>query len=57
MELKYEVKYDGQQGPIMEPLLFNIELIYLLFDFENHDIVSYANDTTPHIVTHSFCNC
>ena len=57
MKLKHEIGYDGQQRPILEPLLFNMELIDLLFEFENHNTVSYADDTTPHTMTHSSCNC
>ena len=36
------------QGPILGPLLFNIDLIDLFFICENDDIASYTDDTTPY---------
>ena len=54
MKLKHEIRYNGQQRPVLEPLLFNME--YSIFEFENRNTVSYADDTTPHTMTHSSCN-
>ena len=36
------------QGSILGSLLFNIDLIYLFYEFEESNIASYADDTTPY---------
>lgn len=46
MKLRHETRY-GQQGPILGPLIFNIELINIFFEFENNDTVSYVDATAP----------
>ena len=46
MKLRHETRY-GQQGPILGPLIFNIELIDIFFEFENNDTVSYVDATAP----------
>ena len=36
------------QGPILGPLLFNIDLIDLFYEFEESDIAGYVDDTAPY---------
>ena len=36
------------QGSILGSLLFNIDLIDLFYEFEESNITSYADDTTPY---------
>ena len=36
------------QGSILGPLPFNIDLIDLFYEFEESNIASCANDTTPY---------
>ena len=43
-----EIEYGVQHGSTLGPLLCNIDLIDIFFIYENEDIASYADDTTPH---------
>ena len=45
---KSEIKYGVPQGSVLAQLLFNIDLIDLLLEYENDKIRSYADDTTPY---------
>ena len=36
------------QSSILGPLLFNIDIIDLFYEFEESNIASYADDTTPY---------
>ena len=45
--IKVNIEYGVPQGSILGPLLFNIDLIYLFFDFDDSEIAGYADDTTP----------
>ena len=45
---KGNIEYGVPQGSILEPLLFNIDLIDLFYEGDDSDIVSYADDTTPY---------
>ena len=40
--------YGGPQGSVLGPLLFNIDLIDLLFECEDDSITSFAHDTIPY---------
>ena len=42
------IKHGVQQGSILGPLLFNINLIDLFYECEKSNIASYADDTIPH---------
>ena len=46
-----EIKYDVPQGLVLGLLLFNIDLIDLLFECQDDNISSYADDTTPYSCT------
>lgn len=45
---KSEIKYGVSQGSVLALLLFNIDLIDLLLEWEDHNISSYSDDTTPY---------
>ena len=47
---KSSIKYGVPQGSILGPLLFNIDLIDHFFQWDDSEIASYADDTTP-------CSC
>ena len=42
------IEHGVQQGSILGPLLFNIDLIDLFYECEESNIASYADDTTPY---------
>ena len=42
------IEYGVPQGPILGPLLFNINMIDLFNECEENDFPTYADDTTPH---------
>ena len=42
------VEHGVQQGSILGPLLFNIDLIDLFYECEGSNVASYADDTTPY---------
>ena len=48
---KSSIKYGVPQGSILGPLLFILNLIDLFFEFDDSEIGSYANDTTPYSCT------
>ena len=45
---KSEIKYGVPQGSVLGPLLFNIDLTDLFLEYEDDNISSYADDTTPY---------
>ena len=45
---KSNIEYGVQQGSILGPLIFNIDLIDLFFECDDSEIASYADDTTPY---------
>ena len=45
---KREIKYDVPQCSMLGQLLFNIDLIGLFLEYEDDNISSYADDTTPY---------
>ena len=45
---KSNIEYGIPQGSILGPLLFNIDLIDLFFEYDDSEIASYADDTTPY---------
>ena len=45
------MKYGVPQGSILQPLLFNIDLIDLFFECDDFEIISYADKTTPYSCT------
>ena len=45
------IEHGVPQGSILGPLLFNIDLIDLLFECEESNIASYADDTTLYSCT------
>ena len=45
---RHEIECGMPQGSILEPLLFNIDLIDFFCICENDDITNYADDTTPY---------
>ena len=45
---KSYIKYSVPQGSVLEPLLFNINLINLFLECEDDNISSYADDTNPY---------
>ena len=42
------IEYRSPRGSILSPLLFDINVIYILHYHENSEIKNYAVDTTPH---------
>ena len=42
------IEYGVPQGSILGPLLFNINMIHLLYECEKNDIANYADDTAPY---------
>ena len=49
--IKSNIEYGVPQGSILGPLLLNIDLIDLLFECDDSEIASYADDTTPYSCT------
>ena len=45
---KSNIEYGIPQGSILGPLLFNIDLIDLFFEYDDSEIASYTDDTTPY---------
>ena len=41
-------EHDVSQGSIFGPLVFDIDLINLLYECEENNIASYADETTPY---------
>ena len=42
------IEYGVPQRSVLGPLLFNIDLIDLFYEYEDSNIASYADDTTPY---------
>ena len=45
---KSDIKYGVPEGSVLGLRLFNIDLIDLLLEWEDHNISSYSDDTTPY---------
>ena len=45
---KSSIKYGVSQGSFLPPLLFNVDLTDVFFEFDDSEIVSYADDPTPY---------
>ena len=45
---RFNILYEVSHGSILGQLLFNIGLIDLFYKYEESDIASYADDTTPY---------
>ena len=45
---KHEIVYGVPEGSVLGTSLFNIDLIDLHFEYEDDNIISYADDITPY---------
>ena len=46
--VRSRIEHGVPQGSVLDPLLFNIDLIDLFFECEERNIAGYADDTTPY---------
>ena len=51
-----KIKSDNPQDSMLGPIFFNIDLFDLLFITKSFDIVSFADDNTPHMPVNHITN-
>ena len=44
-----DIEFGVLQGSVLGPLLFNIDIIDLFYEWEDSNVASWADDTTPYL--------
>ena len=44
-----DIEFGVLQGSVLGPLLFNIDMIDLFYEWEDSNVASWADDTTPYL--------